>query len=691
MGIAADIAIILVAALIGGFLAQRLRQPLILGYIVAGILVGPHTGGVTVTEIHDIELLAEIGVALLLFALGLEFNLQKLGRIRTIAFFGTPLQLLLTIALGFGIGALLGWSAYESLWLGALVSLSSTMVILKTLMAQGRMGTLASRIMIGMLVVQDLAVVPMLIILPELDAPEQGLGRLGLAVLYAAAFLAAMIYGGTRLIPAVLKRIAAWNSRELFLVSVLALGIGIGYATYLAGLSFAFGAFVAGMVLSESEYSHQALSDVIPLRDVFGLLFFVSVGMLLDPAFLLANLGTVLLLVLLVVVGKALIFGGITRAFGYTVPTALAVGQGLFQIGEFAFVLARVGLAQGAILPDHFALILATTVTTMVLTPFATRLGEPLERWYHRRDGAAPLEAFQLPEAGLHDHIIIVGYGRVGRYTADVLQRLNRPSVVIDQDQQAVDRAKAAGLSVVYGDASSPIVLEAAGVQTARLALVVVSAAIDVELVVRAVRALNPALHIVARAVRLAQIEHLQRFGIYEIVQPEFEAGLELVRQTLLHFDVPPTEIERLSDAIRTERYQPFETLHTDVQLLSQLRRARNALDIEWLTLPPDAPFVEQPIAESGIRERTGASIAALLRDGALLSNPGPDEVLHGGQSIAILGTPEQRTAFRDWVHAGAKNEPPDATLRVVPPAALPEHALTCATRMLGKTREQDG
>jgi len=656
MGIAADIAIILVAALLGGFLAQRLRQPLILGYIVAGILVGPHTGGVTVTEIHDIELLAEIGVALLLFALGLEFNLQKLGRIRSIAFFGTPLQLLLTIALGFGIGALLGWSAYESLWLGALISLSSTMVILKTLMAQGRMGTLASRIMIGMLVVQDLAVVPMLIILPELDSLGQGLGRLGLAVLYAVTFLAAMIYGGTRLIPALLKRIAAWNSRELFLISVLALGLGVGYATYLAGLSFAFGAFVAGMVLSESEYSHQALSDVIPLRDVFGLLFFVSVGMLLDPAFLIANLGTVLLLVVLVVVGKALIFGGISSAFGYANPTPLAVALGLFQIGEFAFVLARVGLVQGAILPDHFALILATTVTTMVLTPFATRLVEPLGRWYGRR-GGAPLEPFQLPEAGLHNHIIIVGYGRVGRYTADVLQRLNLPCMVIDQDQQAVDRAKAAGLTVIYGDASSPVVLEAAGVHTARLALVVVSAAIDVELVVREVRALNPALHIVARAVRLAQIEHLQRFGIYEIVQPEFEAGLELVRQTLLHFEVSATEIERLSDAIRTERYQPFETLHTDAQLLSQLRRARSALDIEWLTLPPDAPFVGQPIASSGIRERTGASIVALLSDGALLSNPGPDEVLESGQSVAILGTPEQRNAFRAWIHAGAEDD----------------------------------
>src|SRR3712207_3333420 len=300
MGIAADIAIIVVAALFGGFLAQRLNQPLILGYIVAGILVGPYTGGVTVTEIHDIELLAEIGVALLLFALGIEFSLKKLQRVRRIALLGTPIQLLLTMLVGYGIGQLLGWSPYESLWFGAMIALSSTMVILKTLMAQGTLDTLPGRIMLGMLIVQDFAVVPMMIILPELNNLERGLPILGWAVLRAALFLLAMIYGGTRLIPALLKRVAAWNSRELFLISVMALGLGIGYASYLVGLSFAFGAFVAGMVLSESEYSHQALSDVIPLRDIFGMLFFVSVGMLLDPAFLAANVLTVLLLVILV-------------------------------------------------------------------------------------------------------------------------------------------------------------------------------------------------------------------------------------------------------------------------------------------------------------------------------------------------------------------------------------------------------
>src|SRR5690606_18410670 len=241
------------------------------------------------------ELLAEIGVALLLFALGIEFSLKELQPVRAVALIGTPIQMLLTIVLGLGIGQLLGWDLISSIWFGGMISLSSTMVILKTLMSLGLLGTLSSRVMIGMLVVQDLAVIPMMIILPQLRNIEAGLPILGLAVLRAAIFLGTMIFVGTRLIPLLLKQVARWNSRELFLITVTALGLGIGYATYLFGLSFAFGAFVAGMVLSESDYGHQALGDIIPLRDLFGMLFFVSVGMLLDPAYLMENLGTIAL------------------------------------------------------------------------------------------------------------------------------------------------------------------------------------------------------------------------------------------------------------------------------------------------------------------------------------------------------------------------------------------------------------
>jgi len=647
MGIAADIAIILVAALIGGFLAQRLNQPLVLGYIIAGVLVGPYTGGVTVTGIHDIELLAEIGVALLLFALGIEFSLKTLQRVRYIAFIGTPIQLLLTGALGFGIGQLLGWSAYEALWFGALISLSSTMVLLKTLMAQGKLGTLASRVMIGMLIVQDLAVVPMMIILPELNNLEQGLPVLGWAVVRAAVFLTAMIYGGTRLMPALLKRIAAWNSRELFLISVTALAVGIGYASYLFGLSFAFGAFVAGMVLSESEYSHQALSDIVPLRDVFGMVFFVSVGMLLDPLFLIDNILTVLLIVVLVAIGKALIFSGLARAFGYDGNVAPVVGLGLFQIGEFSFVLARVGLAEQAISQDLYGLLLAAALITMVLTPFAMQAAPIVTRWYSRISGLPVVQAFDIPEEHLQGHIIIAGYGRVGRYTANILQRLNLSCVVVELDQFAVEQVRAVGLPVIYGDASSPVVLEAAGIHHARLLLVSVPGALDVELIARRARELNPELHIVARAAKLTQIQMLHDMGVYELVQPEFEAGLEMVRQTLIHFELPAPEIQRLSDTVREELYQPFQTLHTDAQLLSRLRQARHSFEIEWITIPATAQLVGQTIGQLAIRRRTGASIVTVLRDQTIYHNPGPDMTLAANDVAAVLGTFEQRQQFR--------------------------------------------
>jgi monovalent cation:H+ antiporter-2, CPA2 family len=647
MGIAADIALILVAALVGGFIAQRLGQPLILGYIVAGILVGPYTAGPTVVEIHDIELLAEIGVALLLFALGLEFNLRQLARVRWIAFAGTPLQILLSIGLGYGLGRLLGWTNYASLWLGALVALSSTMVILKTLMAQGALGTLASRIMLGMLIVQDLAVVPLMIILPTLGDLQDGLPQLGRAALQAGLFLAAMIFGGTRVIPFMLRRIAAWNSRELFTIAILAIGLGVGYATYLAGLSFAFGAFVAGMVLSESDYSHQALSDIVPVRDVFGMVFFVSVGMLLNPAFLLANLGTVLLLVAAISLGKALIFGGVTRLFRYGGEVPLAVGLGLFQVGEFAFVLARVGLSEGALNADQYALILATALTTMVLTPFATRGTAPLAAFAARVRGEAAPEPANLPEQELRDHIIIAGYGRVGRYTADVLQRLGLPFVILERDQRRLDEIKDAGLPAIFGDATSPVVLEAAGIHHARLLLVVVSAAIDVELIVREVRRLHPELHIVARATRLRQLEELRALGVHEVVQPEFEAGLELVRQTLLHFDMPAAEIERLSDSVRQELYQPLQTAHANAVVLEELRRARATLEIVWVHIPEGAPLVGRSLEAIQVRKRTGALIVAIVRAGTMIQSPGPETLLAAGDQAAVIGTPSQRAAFQ--------------------------------------------
>ena len=378
MGIAADIAVIIVAALIGGLAAQLLRQPLIVGYILAGVVVGPYTGGIAVSQPEEIALLAEIGVALLLFTLGIEFSLKDLRPVRRVAIFGTPIQVLLSIGLGYGIGQLLGLDWLASLWFGVALGPSNTMIVLKTLGGRGLLGTLSSRVMIGMLIVQDLCIMAIMLVLPYLGGTSFDGGALLFAIVRAALFLGAMLLIGTRLIPWLMRRIARWESRELFLITVTALGLGIGYAAWLAGLSFAFGAFLAGLVISESDYSHQALGEVIPLRDLFAMLFFVSVGMLLDPAFFIANFGTVLAIVAIVAVAKALLFGGVTRAFGYRNVIPLASALALFQLGEFSFVLASQGLASGVFSADTYALLLTVALVTILLTPPAFQLTQPL-------------------------------------------------------------------------------------------------------------------------------------------------------------------------------------------------------------------------------------------------------------------------------------------------------------------------
>lgn len=553
MGIASDIAVILVAGLIGGLIAQRLRLPLMVGYILAGVMVGPHTGGVTVVEVHDIELLAEIGVALLLFSIGLEFSLGDLGPVRRLALAGTPLTVLLLTAYGAWVGRLLGWAWVSALWFGALLSLSSTMVVLKTLGHRGELAGLPARIMLGMLIVQDLAFVPLSILLPSLSDPGAGLPLLAAALLKAALFLGVVLLAGVRAVPRLMAHVAAWNSRELFLLAVLALGLGVAYATYLLGLSFAFGAFVAGLVLGGSAYSHQALGDVLPLRDVFGLLFFASVGMLLDPAFLADHVGEVLLLLLLVTVGKGLILAGVTRLFGYGADVALTVGMGLFQVGELSFVLARLGLRQGALDPDVFALVLSTAVVTMVLTPAGCSLAAGITERWRRLAAPGQTHAPSAPPPGLKEPVLIAGGGRLGQHLARALQALDQPFIIIEIDHRRLIQCQALGLPTVYGDAANETVLQAVGVREARLLVVTIPPPDATAAIIAHARRVRPDLPVVVRAESLEEMQALHRLGFTEVVQPELEGGLAMVRHALDHLRVEATAADRVLASVRQQ------------------------------------------------------------------------------------------------------------------------------------------
>lgn len=648
MGIAADIVIIVVAALVGALVAQKVKQPLILGYILAGIIVGPYTTGF-INDIHEIELLAEIGVALLLFALGLEFSLGELKPVRNIALIGTPMQIVLSIGFGYLLGRYyLGWEPAASLWLGALISLSSTMVTLKTLMSRGLISTLSSRVMIGMLIVQDLAVIPMMIILPQLSNPAAGLPLLIVAVLKSIVFLVVMFYLGSKLLPRLMAYVAGWNSRELFILTITAIGLGIGYVTYLFGLSFAFGAFVAGMVLSESDYGHQALSDIIPLRDIFALLFFTSVGMLLDPAFLINHWRKILAVILVVSLFKGMLFFGLSKIFGYINIVPLAVALGLFQVGEFSFVLARTGLDSRAIDQNTYSLVLAVSVLSMLVTPFISALATPLYKFKRRFYKHEPLQTENIPSAGFKDHVVIAGGGRVGQYIAQVLTQLEVAFVIVEQNHQRMLECKTAGFPVIFGDISQSTVLDAAKYTAAKLMLITTPSVTTAQTIVRYVHRLKPELHIVARAEGVTQTRELYDSGVYMAVLPEMEAGLEIARQALLHLDIPVTAIQRYTDDIRRRVYEPIFHANGNHQTIAKFDNIKHLLEIDWVTLPEESPLVGKSIQEAAIRARTGASIVGILHADVFYSNPKVDYRFSAGDLVAVVGNCEERRHFEN-------------------------------------------
>jgi len=475
-------------------------------------------------------------VALLLFSLGLEISFRDLQPVRRVALLGGPLQVLITAAAGtLAAQHVLGMPSTEALWFGAMVSVSSTMVVLKILSASGVTTTLASRVMIGLLVMQDMAVIPMLIVLPQLGGPPETIvPNLFKSLGIAAIFLVSVYVIGTRLLPKFLKWILTWGSHELFLVAVVAIGVGVGYATHMAGMSFALGAFVAGIILSESEFSHQALSDIVPLRDIFGLLFFVSVGMLFDPGYAIANAAPIAATVIAIFIGKALITGIIARAFGYKNMAPWIVGLGLAQIGEFSFVLARTGVSSKLLSQQTYNLALTCTVLTMALSPLVSSMAIPLGRlWRRWRNPAPGTLVIELPSTALTNHVIIAGYGRTGTAAARALDAAGTPFLIVELNHSLFEDLSLAGFQGIWGDITRPEILHAAKVESARVLLLTFPVQVLVHLAVENARHLNPGLTIIARASQQSDIAPLIERGVNVAVQPEFEGGVEMVRHSL--------------------------------------------------------------------------------------------------------------------------------------------------------------
>ncbi len=646
MGIAGDIILIIVFGLAAGLLFNMIKLPPLIGYIIAGIVIGPFTGGVTVSDIPRIELLAEIGVALLLFSIGLDLSFKELKDVKRIAIMGTSLQMLLCILFGFGIGHFMGLPANVSIVLGMIISLSSTMIVLKVLLSRGLIGTLSSKVMIGMLIVQDLAAIPMMIVIPKLHDLENNLPVLGMIIVKALILLAVIIIIGVRLIPFILKYVAMLNSRELFLITITAIGLGIGYLTHLFGLSLAFGAFVAGMVINESDYSHQALNDIIPLRDIFGLIFFTSIGMLLNPQFISANFMKIIILVLLVVAGKFLIFSSLAMIFNYRNIVPLVLGLGLSQIGEFSFVLACTGVQSGVIDNEFYSLILSVSVITMILSPFLSLLSAPIYSLRRRWFKFEQVQTINMPEGGLQNHILIAGGGRVGSQIAAVLSHLKFTFIVIEQNFSKFEKSKKAGYPVIYGDAGQDTVLAAANIKNVKLIIITAPSIITSRQILHSASIHNPGVEIIARADDMDQIKDLQKLNIKTIIQPEFEASLEMIRQTLFQLNCSIPEIHNLSENIRNNAYSSKNNLLENSAILSTLKNTPFLIETGWYEIKSGDKFDGKSLRDLEVRKKTGISIVGLVRDSRFTPNPEPDILFAPGDLVAIIGPKEKRLLF---------------------------------------------
>lgn len=554
MGLTSDIIYIVLAALLGGLFAHALRQPLICGYILAGIVVGPYTGGLTVQNVHDIEMLAEIGVALLLFTLGLEFSFGELKRLVRVAFLGTPLQILVCALGGALIAITLGLVRSDAVWIGAAVSLSSTMVVLKTLTARDALHSPAGRIMLTILIAQDMAIVPIMLLAPQLTGEIVEVGPILLAVLKSAVFLGCMFLVGTRLLPRLFTGISRQGSRELFFLATLAVAFGAGFISYWIGLSFALGAFVAGMLLSETEFNQQALSDISTLRDLFALIFFVSVGMLFDPQFFVGHVGVVLLLAIAVMASKAVFTASTMMVLGYERALSLFVGFGLAQVGEFAFVIIKAGNTAGFVSHEAFSLMIAVTVVTMISTPGLFRIGEFLSRPQREEIASVSLLPGEETQVVAH-HVVIIGGGVVGQYIAKALTSLALPYVVIELDHKSVTLMRDRGMNVIFGDGSRRTILEGSGVPQARLVIITTTNDHLLPLIVAEVKALRSDMPIVVRVEEVEDIAMLSALTVDEVVQPQLEVGLEMVRQSLMRLSVEESKILAVLEGLRAGRY----------------------------------------------------------------------------------------------------------------------------------------
>jgi len=642
-----EILILLVTSLPIAFLCKRLKLPVIVGFIITGVVIGPYGLGL-IKDSTAVELLAEIGVVLLLFTVGLELSLRRVLELKRLVLLGGGLQVLLTTALVTGVAYWLGRPVNQAIFFGFLLALSSTAIVLKSYVDRAEIDSPHGRAGVGILLFQDLCLVPMMLLAPILGG-QQGSSAGGVVIILATAFgaIAAIVIAARVVVPRALHQIIRLRSPEVFVIFIVLVSLGTSWITAQFGLSLALGAFIAGLVLSESEYSHQIVADILPFRDVFNSIFFMSIGMLLSLSFLWNNPGTVLWLSGVVIISKVLLTLFSVRLLGYSLRVSTMAALGIAQVGEFSFILAKVGLGHGLLSGDDYQRFLAIAIVSMIATPFliaaAPRIGYGVQSLLSPDSALEPsMMGFAAKAQELVGHVIIVGYGLNGRNLSRVLGRVGISYVVVELNAELVRSASAEGVPVRYGDSTRREVLHAVNFERARILVLAISDPIAARRTVAIAREMNPHIHIIVRTRYMAELSDLYELGANQVIPEEFETSIEIFSRVLREFGIARQAINREIEEIRREGYQMLRLPSLSTVELGDIAGALGAASTETLVIGRGDFACGKTLNQLDLRRITGATVVAVIRDSQTEINPGGEFKLETDDIVVLLGSPEQ-------------------------------------------------
>jgi|WetSurMetagenome_2_1015567.scaffolds.fasta_scaffold16446_3 monovalent cation:H+ antiporter-2, CPA2 family len=632
-----DIVVILLVSLPIIFLFKKINLPSIVGFLIAGMIIGPY-GFNLIRSVNQISVMAEIGVMLLMFTIGLEFSLSQLIRIKRFLLIAGGFQLLITIVICTIIFSALGIGFNQVIFFSLLVSLSSTAIVLKILSDKDELEAPHGKISIGILIFQDLAIVPMFLLLPLLSGfGELSGGDVALKILIAFGVVAGLLLLARFLMPLIVYQLANIRSREAFTIGVILLLLGTAYITHSFGLSFALGAFIAGLILSESDYNHQVVSDIVPLRDSFNSIFFVSIGLLLNIQFVLDNLMLISGLTLGIIIVKTIVIVVIILFMKYPVRVAVIAGIGLAQVGEFSFVLAQAGLNFKLIGDDYYNSFLASTIFSMILTPLLMKLSPFIAGKTSALEKNTKLNQSKLEN--LHAHVIIAGFGLNGSNLARVLKETGIKYIVTELNPETVKREKAKGEKIIYGDISKEEVLKAVKIEKASIIVYAISDPAVTKMSLKLSKKLNPHIYALVRTRYVNEIDELRKLGADDVIPEEFETALQIFRKVLERYHIPLNVIMKQTTILREESYSFLRKVGVDISSFTHLDEILAQGLTETYYVNDDNVHVNKNLSEINLRALTEATIIAIVRDGKTISNPSAKEIIKAADTLVIYGT----------------------------------------------------